>query len=941
VIASGSQACSFFKAPNGFVNVTGSFIVGNVNPGQYVIQVSGSAGDTAKAVFNVTRGPFIQLSSGPPGGFVSLGQVASGPIGTHVAVEGTNFLPSDTTCTISSPSGAVIIGAACSTFTAPNGFKNVTGSFTIGNVLPGQYVIQVSGNGGDFAQSVFNVTVGAKISLSPASGRIGTHVLVNGTGFLPTDGTCTISGNIILGGTAACSIQLGTGKPGGSFTVGNVAPGQYVIQVSGNQGDFAQAVFNVTVGPKITLSPGTGPIGVHVLVNGTGFLPTDNTCTITGPGSSIVIAAGCSLQAGTGAPGGSFTVSNVVPGQYVIQVTGNGGDFAQAVFNVTMGATITLTPGKGAPGANVNFTGSGFLPTDTLCVVSSPGSGAVMGGTQACAIRAGKGTVNGSFLIGNILPGQYLIQVTGNQGDFAQAVLIVVNGPRLTLSPGTGRIGDHINVTGTGFLPTDTSCTLVSGSSNLFNPILPGSGAVATTVGTGNVTGSFIIGNVPPGQYVIQVNCNGGDSAQAVLNVIGGLPSIQLFPTNAATGATVTVIAYGLSPSDTGCYLLAYNSVPAPGTPSNTLMASSTCSITSPQTAQGSFVVGPYATTNIPYNITVRGTPVNDIPAWAAFNVTASIFVTPPTGTRGSVFTYTGSGFSSLATSCTAAIIPAIGATPGCFMSGGLGQVAGSVTASATAVSGTYGIIITDNTGKTATGFFTVGTPSALVVLNPATVQQGQPVGVAGTGFNPDDTVCTITAGTPAPWSGPGGTAPVCSIAGGFASGSFTVSNTASGGYYLITITGNTAGNSTRDFAQNFLAVELQSTVTTFSTTSTTSTTSTSLTTTTTSMATSYSYSSTTVQTTGIYYTTYTHATLTTVSGPTSTTLSLSTTTTQTQTTVSITQTTAFTTVSCGPLPCGFAIRSQGINLGPFADNVGLLAVLLLIIPMLLRRLLS
>ena len=435
VIASGSQACSFFKAPNGFVNVTGSFIVGNVNPGQYVIRVSGGAGDSAAAVFNVTRGPFIQLSAGPPGGFVSLGQVASGPIGTHVAVEGSNFLISDTTCTLSSPSGGVIIGAACSTFTAPNGFKNVTGSFTIGNVLPGQYVIQVSGNQGDFAQSVFNVTVGAKISLSPASGRIGTHVLVNGTGFLPTDGTCTISspGNIILGGTAACSIQLGTGRPGGSFTVGNVAPGQYVIQVSGNQGDFAQAVFNVTVGPKITLSPGTGPIGVHVLVNGTGFLPTDTTCTITGPGSSIVTAAGCSLQAGTGAPGGSFTVSNVVPGQYVIQVTGNGGDFAQAVFNVTMGATITLTPGKGAPGANVNFTGSGFLPTDTSCVVSSPGSGAVMGGTQACAIRAGKGTVNGSFLIGNILPGQYLIQVTGNQGDFAQAVLIVVNGPRLSV----------------------------------------------------------------------------------------------------------------------------------------------------------------------------------------------------------------------------------------------------------------------------------------------------------------------------------------------------------------------------------------------------------------------------------------------------------------------------------------------------------------------------
>ena len=203
--------------------------------------------------------------------------------------------------------------------------------------------------------------------------------------------------------------------------------------------------------------------------------------------------------------------------------------------------------------------------------------------------------MNGSFLVGNALPGQYVIQVTGNQGDFAQAVLTVVNGPRLYLNPGSGRQGDDILVNGTMFLPTDSSCTLISGSTNSFNPILPDSGAVAIAVGTGLVNGSFIIGPVPPGQYVIQVTCNEGDSAQAVLRVVGGTPSIQLFPTNAPTGATVTVIAYGLSPSDTGCYLIAYNS--ETNTPSNTLMTgSSTCSITIPQTAQGSFVVGPYAT---------------------------------------------------------------------------------------------------------------------------------------------------------------------------------------------------------------------------------------------------------------------------------------------------------------------------------------------------------
>ncbi len=265
-------ACSFFKAPSGFVNVTGSFVVGNVQEGQYVIQVSGSAGDSAQAIFNVTAGAFIQLS-GINGGFASLGKAASGPTGTHVSVTGSRFLPGDAnsgTCSISSPSSGNVIAPgsqACSFFKAPTGFVNVTGSFIVGNIAEGQYVIQVSGSQGDSAQAVFNVTAGAFIQLSginggfaslgkAASGPTGTHVSVTGSQFLPQDansGTCSLSspssGNVIAPGSQACSFfkaPTGFVNVTGSFIVGNVNPGQYVIQVSGSQGDSAQAVFNVT-----------------------------------------------------------------------------------------------------------------------------------------------------------------------------------------------------------------------------------------------------------------------------------------------------------------------------------------------------------------------------------------------------------------------------------------------------------------------------------------------------------------------------------------------------------------------------------------------------------------------------------------------------------------------------------------------------------------------
>lgn len=178
------------------------------------------------------------------------------------------------------------------------------------------------------------------ISLTPASGRIGSRISVTGGGFLPTDTTCYFSspssGSVII--SAACVIGNGTGLLTGGFIVGYVTPSvQYVIQATGNQGDFAQVLLTVDGGPQIGLSPATGPSGAQVSVRGAGFLPTDNTCTVSSPSSPSVILTGtaaCSIQAGSGLPIAGFTIGNALPGQYVIQVTGNQGDYAQAIVSV-------------------------------------------------------------------------------------------------------------------------------------------------------------------------------------------------------------------------------------------------------------------------------------------------------------------------------------------------------------------------------------------------------------------------------------------------------------------------------------------------------------------------------------------------------------------------------------------------------------------------------
>ena len=178
--------------------------------------------------------------------------------------------------------------------------------------------------------------------------------------------------------------------------------------------------------PVISLGGGSGH---NVSFTGTGFLPTDTTCFVSSPSSSgVVLSSACVVQVGTGSPYGGFTIGNVLPGDYVIQVTGNVGDFAQGIVQVNGYTSMSGTSRLGGlqAGSRVSVQATGLLPTDTTCQLSSPSSpNVILPGTAACVVQAGSGDAYGGFIIGSVLPGSYVIQVTGNQGDSAQTALAV------------------------------------------------------------------------------------------------------------------------------------------------------------------------------------------------------------------------------------------------------------------------------------------------------------------------------------------------------------------------------------------------------------------------------------------------------------------------------------------------------------------------------------
>jgi len=176
--------------------------------------------------------------------------------------------------------------------------------------------------------------------------------------------------------------------------------------------------------PVLVLSTVTARVGLDISVRGTGFLPTDTSCEFSSSSADLVTSSACVTRGGS--LSGSFIVGNVVPGDYVVQAFGNLGDSAQTLLDVSGGAQIQLSPADGAPGVDVSVRGSGFLPTDTTCTISSPSSpDPILPGSGACVIQSGSAVAFGSFMIGNVLPGGYVVQLTGNQGDSAQALLEV------------------------------------------------------------------------------------------------------------------------------------------------------------------------------------------------------------------------------------------------------------------------------------------------------------------------------------------------------------------------------------------------------------------------------------------------------------------------------------------------------------------------------------
>ncbi|MFM9839281.1 MAG: IPT/TIG domain-containing protein [Cyclobacteriaceae bacterium] len=306
----------------------------------------------------------------------------SGPTGTTVTITGINFdaVPTNNAVKFSGTSATATSSSTTNIITTvPTGAT--TGTITV----------TVAGN---TATSATNFTVTSPLiptitSFAPASGPIGTTVIITGTNFdaVPANNTVKFNG-ISATATSSSTTSITTTVPTGATT------GPISVTVAGNT---ATSASNFTVTPVATIAITTQP-SASTVCNGTA---ATFTAAATGTTNITYQWQFSTTLAGTYADiSNASGYSNVTAATLSVNTTGNfgagfyrckvSGDFAATVF--TNGAQLTINAIPAAPsttgasacaGASTTLTASGGANGQYRWYTVSTGGTAIAGETNS------------------------------------------------------------------------------------------------------------------------------------------------------------------------------------------------------------------------------------------------------------------------------------------------------------------------------------------------------------------------------------------------------------------------------------------------------------------------------------------------------------------------------------------------------------------------------
>jgi hypothetical protein len=623
-----------------------------------------NASNRATAAFTVLSG----LTVGP----------AFGIDGTNVTFTGTGFsATSDITIKWSE-------GRACSTVSAG------TGGFTCLSQIPlatpgGDYTFTANDSNAHAASAPFVVTF---VSVSPASGAVGTNVTLTAGGFEPDDSSFSVT----WGGAIAC-LGMATNSFGALtciYEIPATTAGPHLFTATGALG--LSAVTSYTVEPALRPSPGYGESGAHVTFAGSGFAASSHV--------DVSWKNGSACSATTSSTGGFACAAyvNASGGAYSFKGEDSLGDIGTTTFIVTY---LTLTPASGPFGTTVQVSGAGFKPKTAFTV--SWGALTVCGGGKISSLGAfTEANCTTAFKVPYTTAGAHALEAADSAGYTASANFVVT--PKLTFSPGSVQVGTKVLFTGTGYNATSVVSVTWSAGAACSN--------TTSALGGFNCT-KFTIPPTPTGAYLFTGKDAQGVTA-SVSVAIGAALSVT--PTSGpVNGTALGLAATGFAANS--AITISWNRGPV-------------CNGTT--SAAGSFscaFVVPPAPDNL---YTFTAVDASSDTATATYLLDSLLSENPSSGPVGTLITFQGSGFNANVL-VTLTWIPVTGG-PSVTACTAESSPTGSYTCSFSVPdvpSGKYTFSATQGSG-TMTVVFTV---SSSLTANPTEGPVGTSVTFTGTGY--------------------------------------------------------------------------------------------------------------------------------------------------------------------------------------------------------------
>lgn len=484
-------------------NTSGELVTG-ASVAIYALQGNGTIATT------LTDSSGMYLINNLPAGNYSLSLMAAGyqsAIGSVTVTKGQTILlnfvlepqPGNLTGTVSDVNGPLVgasVQLSVNTTLLSSVLTDSTGGYSISNLAPGQYVLQVSASNHQSVTEgitiVANQTLDVDVNLPLNPGAISGN-LSDAVSGLPLAGFVV---NVFENGTL---IATSATDASGYYLITGLAPRTYSISV--DYPTYQTSTLSVTVLAGSTtvadFALQSQPGSISGTVVDTNSLPIANALIEVIQGGNVLATAVTDAQ-------GNYMLTGLAPGNDVVRVTADLFQVALQGVTIEAGAqTITNFTLQSRPGSI-----SGVIQDATT---EAPLSGAnvliLQGGVQVASALTQS---DGSYVINGLPVGSYVVQAsasgyqTNQQGIVvtADAVLSVT----LSLYADPGSVRGSVVDDSTGGVVSGVSLTLFQGS--LF----------VTSLQT-DTSGHYVIDQLAPGEYTLSAAASNYQTATQGVSV--------------------------------------------------------------------------------------------------------------------------------------------------------------------------------------------------------------------------------------------------------------------------------------------------------------------------------------------------------------------------------------------------------------------------------------